>query len=117
MTQATILELIEWQWKGYAQYHTAKLNLILHIVFVPLFIWGNVGLIASVLRFQWMGAVASLLVMAFAFAMQGIGHKVEPTPALPFSSASNATKRILIEQWVTFPKFVISGAWWKALQK
>jgi hypothetical protein len=115
MTPNTIPEILECQWKGYTQYHASKLNLIIHIVCVPLFVWGNVAFLASLFKGQFMGMVAALIVMGAAFSLQGIGHKAETTRAVPFSSASNAFKRILLEQWVTFPKFVISGGWWKAL--
>ncbi len=116
MPPQSISEIIDWQWKGYHLYHASKLNLLLHIVFVPLFVWANVGLIASLLRGQLVAVVAAAIVMLLAFAFQGIGHKGESVPSVPFSSVGSAIKRILIEQWITFPKFVISGAWLKALR-
>ena len=116
MTPQTIPELLEWQWKGYAQYHVSKFNLLLHIACVPLFLWGNVALVVSLFKGQWMGVVASAVTMLVAFFAQGLGHKFERTAAVPFSSFSNAIKRVFLEQWFTFPKFVISGLWLKALK-
>ena len=31
-----------------------------------------------------------------------------------FASKSDALKRLLLEQCVTFPRFLFSGAWWRA---
>lgn len=46
-----------------------------------------------------------------AFAVQGLGHKTEPVPPVPFSGPANVVGRVLVEQWVTFPRFVLSGKW------
>jgi hypothetical protein len=112
--EQTISQIIDWQWKGYDQFHASKVNLLLHIVFVPVFLWGTIGLLSAVLRFHFFGIIAALILMATAFLLQGLGHQTEAIKSIPFASPSNALKRILIEQWITFPKFVISGGWWKA---
>ncbi len=47
-------------------------------------------------------------------AAQGLGHKGEKYPPLPFAGPVDAMKRILVEQYFRFPLFVWSGRWHKA---
>lgn len=109
-------ELLQWQWRGYARNHQARSNLLLHIVLVPCFLAGNVALALGVARWSWwlalIGGVATLL----SVALQGRGHKAEPYPPEPFTGAGNALSRIFLEQWLTFPRFVLSGEWLRALR-
>lgn len=110
-------ELLRWQWEGYARYHRSRRNLLLHIVVVPLFPLGNVWLIVALARGSWLAAGLAALAMVVSVALQGRGHKLEPTPPVPFSSAGNAVARIFLEQWVTFPRFVLTGGWLNALRR
>jgi hypothetical protein len=41
---------------------------------------------------------------------------LEPVPPEPFTGAGNAVARLLLEQWITFPRFVVSGGWHRALK-
>jgi hypothetical protein len=50
-------------------------------------------------------------------AIQGRGHKLEPVPPEPFTGRANLLGRLFCEQWVTFPRFVLSGGWWRNLQE
>ena len=106
-----IRELSRWQWNGYANYHRSKTNLLLHIVVVPMFLAGNVGLVISIFAASWVAALVSLLAMGVSVALQGRGHRTEEVPPVPFSSRANAVSRILLEQWISFPRFVLSGGW------
>jgi hypothetical protein len=112
----TVTELLAWQWRGYAQYHQSRANLAAHIVLVPVFLAGNVALLAGVIRLSWVVAAAGLAVMVISMDLQGRGHRGEAAPPAPFSSTANALSRIFLEQWVTFPRFVISGGWLRALR-
>ena len=113
----SIQELLQWQWSGYSRYHRSRANLLLHIVVVPLFWAGNVGLVvALVAGSPGLGAM-SLVAMIVSVALQGRGHRQEEVPPEPFTGVSNAVLRIFLEQWVTFPRFVISGAWFRALRR
>jgi hypothetical protein len=111
------VELLQWQWSGYQRVHTTRGNLLLHIVAVPLFLSGNLlliaGAISALMPYSGIGAAAMLVAMA----AQGRGHKLEPLPPEPFTGIGNALSRIFLEQWVTFPRFVLSGAWVKAFRK
>lgn len=109
-------QLLRWQWEGYSHYHQSKANLLLHIVVVPLFLVGNVALVAAIFQRSWLEAAAGIIAMVISVALQGRGHGVEPNPPVPFSSPANAISRIFLEQWVTFPWFVLSGGWVRALR-
>jgi hypothetical protein len=108
--------LLRWQWDGYPRYHQSRANLLLHIVVVPLFLAGNVALVAGLVRMSWVLAVAGLVAMIVSVALQGRGHRVEANPPEPFTSPAQAVGRIFFEQWITFPRFVLSGGWLRALR-
>jgi hypothetical protein len=111
-----VSHLLRWQWVGYARYHQSRANLLVHIVVVPLFLAGNVGLVAAVVQRSWLMAGFSLAAIVVSVAVQGRGHAREAVPPEPFSSPFNAVSRIFLEQWVTFPRFVLSGGWSRALR-
>jgi hypothetical protein len=112
----SIRDLLQWQWSGYAKYHTSRLNLLIHIVAVPLFLAGNAGLAVTLLRRSWLLATACLVATVVSLAIQGRGHRTERVPPEPFTGAGNAVARIMLEQWITFPRYVASGGWLRALR-
>jgi len=111
-----MFQLIGWQWKGYPRYHRSRINLVLHIIFVPVFLVGNVALVAAIVRGTLVGTVIAMTAIIASIAVQGRGHRWEAIPPEPFGSFSNALARIFCEQWVTFPRFVLSGGWSNALR-
>lgn len=110
-----IAQLLRWQWEGYSRYHQSRANLVLHIFVVPLFLIGNVTLIAALVRGGWIAACIALAAMVLSIALQGRGHRQEAVPPEPFTGLRNAISRIFLEQWITFPRFVLSGRWSKAI--
>jgi len=111
-----VSQLLRWQWEGYGRYHQSRANLLLHAVVVPLFLAGNVSLVVALVQGSWSLAVFSIAAMVVSVALQGRGHSKEVVPPEPFTSPFNAVSRIFLEQWVTFPRFVLSGRWSKALR-
>jgi hypothetical protein len=109
-------ELAAWQWKDYARYHRSMPNLLVHIMAVPLFLLGNLLAVAGLAFLSWGMALGGLALSALAFAAQGLGHKAEAEPPVPFAGPANVAGRILVEQWVTFPRFVLSGGWGRNLK-
>ena len=110
------LGLLAWQWSIYPQGHRNGLNLALHIATAPLFLLGTVALLAAPLT-AWQLAPAGLAGMLIAFAAQGRGHKGEVSPPRPFRGAFDLVARFFAEQWVTFPRYVLSGGFveaWRA---
>ncbi len=112
----SIPQLLRWQWEGYPRYHRSRANLMLHIALVPLFLIANVALVAALVERTWLMGVLAIAAMFIAVALQGRGHRQEPTPPEPFTSLVNALSRIFFEQWVTFPRFVLSGGWSHAMR-
>ncbi|MET0401858.1 MAG: terminase [Cystobacter sp.] len=101
-------KLLPWQWKLYPDNHAARRNLMLHVVAVPVFQLGTVGLVlAPFTSLAW--AVGGAVAMAGAMALQGKGHRMERVAPVPFRGPWDAVSRIFVEQWVTFPRFVLSG--------
>lgn len=96
------------QWEGYPPSHTRLANLLLHAVGVPAFLLGNCVLILSLatLNARWAGL--GLLAMLGGFAAQIFGHGLEPRRPPSFASPSDAIARIFVEQWVTFPRYLLS---------
>jgi hypothetical protein len=103
--------LLAWQWRGYSRYHRNPGNLLIHIVAVPTFIAGILAAVALTLQAQWFGALLALAVAVVAFAAQGIGHKRERIASEPFSGAGDFIARVMCEQFITFPRFVLMGQW------
>jgi hypothetical protein len=100
--------LIPWQWAQYPSGHRARRNLVLHLLTVPLFQAGTLALLAAPWLSGWL-ALAGVAAMALAMAAQGRGHRGEATPPVPFAGPLDVVTRIFVEQWVTFPRYVISG--------
>lgn len=88
--------------------------MLVHIVAVPAFEVATLALAASLVNRAPVAAAASAAVAVAAFAAQGRGHAMEANPPVPFSGPRNAFARIFAEQFVTFPRFVLSGGWSRA---
>lgn len=107
--------LLEWQWSDYQTKHRNRLNLVLHIVTVLLFQIGTLILrCALVTASGWAAAVGAICLVG-ALAAQGRGHKLEPETPAPFDGPADFVSRFFAEQWVTFPRFVLSGGWYRNL--
>ena len=59
-------------------------------------------------------ALASLLLCAFAVHAQSRGHAREGEKPIPFDGPLDVITRIVVEQWVTFPRFMLSGEFARA---
>ena len=109
--------LLAWQWSDYPAKHRDRGNLLLHIVAVPLFQLGTLALAwAAVAGSIRVGPVA-LFAMVAALVLQGRGHRREPEAPTPFDGAGDFLSRFVAEQWVTFPRFVLSGGWLRNLRR
>jgi hypothetical protein len=104
-------QLLRWQWEGYPRYHQSRANLLIHIVAVPLFWLGTIAFVTAVVQLSLVLLAVALLCLVVAVALQGRGHRLEPVPPEPFSGPLNIASRLFLEQWITFPRFVISGGW------
>jgi hypothetical protein len=108
--------LLAWQWSDYAAKHRDRGNLLLHVAVVPLFQLGTLavlyGAAAGGLGLAALGGGALLV----SVVVQGRGHRRERETPTPFAGAGDFVTRLLAEQWVTFPRFVLSGGWYRNLR-
>ena len=107
--------LLAWQWSDYRAKHRNQLNLAIHIVAVPLFMLGCVAVAVGLLRLAPFRVVSGNVAMTVSIGLQGIGHRSEPEQPAPFASFGDFVKRFFTEQWVTFPRFVLSGRFFRNL--
>jgi len=106
-------DLLAWQFAHYPEFHGSKANLALHVLTVPLFQAGSIFLVLGWLSVSWL-PVVGLLMMALAVVAQGRGHALEHNPPVPFASRGEAVRRIVLEQWVNFPRYVVTGGFGRA---
>ena len=116
MKSTNLRRLIAWQWNVYANAHRDRRNLLIHIVGVPLFGAGAVSVLVGLAGSTWTTAAVGALGMLGGFALQGLGHRYERDAPPPFASRGEFLARILTEQFVVFPRFVLSGGWWRNLR-
>ncbi len=95
-------DLVNWQRRLYGSNHRDPVNLIIHLVTVPVFIAG--------LILAFVGQpLASILAIASAIALQGFGHTREKNAPEPFLSPLDFVARFTVENTVTFWRFLFSG--------
>lgn len=108
-----ILETIKWQWLDYPKYHLDKGNLLIHIFAVPM-MWTAAALfIVGIFRLSLLAILFAAFAFFISLVLQNIGHKREQNPPVPFAGKMDFFKRLLGEQFVTFPRFFFSGGWFK----
>lgn len=112
-----LVQLVKRQWLDYPRTHRSRRNLLVHLVAVPAFVAANTALGAALLLGMWTAATLSLAVMAASLVWQGRCHRGEPERPERFSGPAEAVARIILEQWVTFPRFAFSGGWTRALRE
>ena len=103
--------LLAWQWSDYVAKHRDRGNLLMHIAAVPLFQLATLGLIGALAGRSATAAVIALVAMVVALVLQGRGHRREAEAPTPFDGPADFLSRFVVEQWITFPRFVLSGAW------
>lgn len=99
---------------NYPDFHRNRTNLAIHIVMVPVFEATTLGALYAAASGRW--GLAGLLALgpAVSLAAQGIGHGREPVPPLPFRGPLDFVRRLLVEQFYLFPRFVLTGGWARA---
>lgn len=106
-------DLLAWQWAHYTKNHRDRQNLLVHAATVPVFHAGTLAVLTAPLIHPT-GALAGLLMCAFAMHAQRRGHAREGEKPIPFEGPLDVVTRILAEQWVTFPRYLISGEFSRA---
>ena len=103
--------LLAWQWSDYAAKHRNRENLLIHLVAVPLFQGGTVILVVGIGIRSTLGIGIALACLAVALVTEGRGHAREAETPMPFDGPLDFASRFVVEQWITFPRFVLTGAW------
>ena len=103
--------LLAWQWSDYVAKHRDRGNLLIHIVAVPLFQLATLVLIGAAVGRSATAALIAVVAMIVALLLQGRGHRREAEAPTPFDGAADFVSRFVVEQWITFPRFVLSGVW------
>jgi hypothetical protein len=110
--------LLAWQWRNYQDAHHDRRNLVLHLATQPVFVAGLLTVALGPLFDRWSLVAAGAAAMVLAFAIQGAGHAREAVRPIPFAGPGDFFARVLAEQLITFPRFVLSGglarAWRRA---
>jgi hypothetical protein len=104
-------QLLEWQWSDYSAKHRNRTNLLLHIFAVPLFEIAVIVLIVGLAAGSGRAMGLAVIGMVAAVVIQGRGHRREPETPTPFAGPIDFITRFFVEQWITFPRFVLSGGW------
>lgn len=102
----------------YEECHHDQTNLALHMLALPLFIVACLVLVSALLNLDLLTLILGGLGLSAALALLAQGHRFEAgaDPRHP----ENSLPHLLLEQFLTFPWFVLSGAWrraWKARQR
>jgi len=103
--------LLAWQWSDYTAKHRDRGNLLLHAIAVPLFMLSTLMLVAAIVTREGVAAVFAVAGMGVSVLLPGRGHRRAGESPAPFDGAGDFASRFFVEQWVTFPRFVLSGGW------
>src|SRR5690606_3232582 len=79
---------------------------VVHMLTTPVFMAGTVAFFWGFCALSIALSLTGLLAMTAAIAAQAWSHKKESEVPVPFASRTAAFARIILEQWVTFPRYV-----------
>ena len=104
-------ELVAWAWRETPPVHKNAGNLVIHLVAVPLFVFGHTLVLPCVLL-GWWRALAGFLCVAISIAVQGFGHSLERQQVHPFTGSRDFLRRLYAEQFYNFWRFLFTGRWY-----
>jgi Protein of unknown function (DUF962) len=113
----SVEKFLQWQWSGYSAAHQNRTNLLLHLVAVPLFMSATLLAVYALVEFSLKALVGAALGFLVSLMAQGLGHRLEATPPEPFRGVFDFILRLFAEQWITFPRFVLTGGWIENLSR
>ena len=116
-----LAELAAEQWRDYSDRHRNKVNLLIHIVTVPL-VWWSTFLIIGGLLLMLLGVgglkfwVYAAVFIGLSLFAQSYGNGMEAIKPKPIGSPKDFAMNAIAEQFITFPRFVLSGDWLRNFQ-
>ena len=81
---------------------------------MPLFIIAFLLIVSGVFSLSLGDVAIGIIGLLAALGLQRHGHSLEAQASEPFSDRKDAVSRLLVEQFLTFPRFFLSGGWWRA---
>ena len=108
--------LVAWAWRETPPVHTSVINLVIHIVAVPLFVVGHALLLTGVLLSRWL-AVVGVVCIVISVAVQGFGHSLERQQVHPFLGPRDFLRRLYAEQFCNFWRFLFTGQWYRSFKR
>src|SRR5262245_12994922 len=108
------LSLLAWQWSYYADTHRDRRNLLIHLLTMPIFVAGFLAVPLGLVTHRWISSGIGLVSMVLVMVVQGMGHRLEKTAPPKIEGPADAIRRILAEQLVTFPRYLVTGGVFRA---
>ena len=110
-------DVIDQQWSDYPERHRNRTSLLIHIVAVPV-LWVGAFQVLGGLFLLLLGVPGAFAMLFWAAVLiggslfaQGRGHAMEAIPPGKVGNAADFAQRVLAEQFVNFPRFVLTGIW------
>ena len=108
-------ELVSWAWRETPPVHRSTTNLLIHLFAVPLFVIGNLLIVAGLVSNPWL-LLAGPACIAVSLALQKLGHSIEEVPVHPFQGPRDFVRRLYAEQFCNYWRFLFSGQWYASLK-
>ena len=108
-------ELVSWAWRETPPVHTNATNLLIHLFAVPLFVLGNLLVVAGIAYNPWLLGAAVVCIVA-SLTLQKVGHAMEPVEVHPFTGPRDFLRRVYAEQFCNYWRFLFSGQWYASLK-
>jgi hypothetical protein len=105
--------LLAWQYRNYPAGHRDRRNLAVHAATQPFFLAGTCALVLAPFTSAWLLAFAAPALL-LPLALQGRGHALEANRPSPFLGPGDWAARLFVEQWITFPRYVLGGGFARA---
>jgi hypothetical protein len=100
----------------YCRYHGNRLNLLVHLLMVPQFVLACAGLLVAIaVRHAELGALWASVAL-LSIVGQNVGHFFERHAQEAYKGPVDFIERWFVEQFYTFPRFVLTGEWWRAFK-
>ena len=118
----TFTELVDQQWSDYAGRHRNKTHLMLKIVAVPLVWLAGIQAFGALLLMLMPGVsgfgvlVWALALVAVSVFLQVRGAAMETGAPRPFTFTKDTALWFAADDFVNFPRFVLTGEWLRNLK-
>ena len=118
----TFPELVDQQWGDYAERHRNKTHLMLKVVAVPLVWLAGVQAFGALLLMLMPGVSGfsvllwALVLVAISVFLQYRGAAMEASPPKPFAFTKDTALRLAADNFVNFPRFLLTGEWLRNLK-